>query len=155
MEPVDHEFPYVLTTGRLYAHWHTLTRTGKSAKLLKRDPDPYVEIHPADAARLGLVHGTRARIQSRRGTIHLPVRLTESVRPGLLFAPFHWGDHWGIDRAVNYLTIAATDPVSKQPELKYCAVTIEAVPEAAPEVLAAPQEAPRSLLRRLWNGSHR
>ena len=52
-EPTDREFPLVLTTGRIYAHWHTLTRTGKVDKLLKRDPEPYVEVHPLDAERLG------------------------------------------------------------------------------------------------------
>src|SRR6516225_9371396 len=50
----DHEFPLVLTTGRLYSHWHTLTRTGKCEKLVRREPGPFIEVHPADAARLGV-----------------------------------------------------------------------------------------------------
>lgn len=127
-ESVDREFPMVLTSGRIYAHWHTLTRTGKVDKLLKRDPDPYVEIHPDDALRLGVGEGQFISLQSRRGTVQLPARLTPSLRPGLLFAPFHWGDLWGEDRAVNYLTIAALDAQSNQPELKYCAVTVEPAP---------------------------
>lgn len=127
-EPTDREFPLVLTSGRIYAHWHTLTRTGKSEKLLKRDPDPYVEIHPEDARRIGAEDGQHVSIQSRRGTICLPARVSESLRPGLLFAPFHWGDLWGEDRAINYLTIAALDPQSSQPELKYCAVALEPAP---------------------------
>jgi ferredoxin-nitrate reductase len=131
-ESVDREFPLVLTSGRIYAHWHTLTRTGKVDKLLKRDPDPYVEIHPDDAQRLGVCEGQLVSLQSRRGTVQLPARLTPTVRPGLLFAPFHWGDMWGEDRAVNYLTIAALDSQSNQPELKYCAITVEpAVVDAA------------------------
>ncbi len=125
-EPIDREFPLVLTSGRIYAHWHTLTRTGKSDKLLKRDPNPYVEIHPSDARRIGVEDGQLISIQSRRGTIRLPARVSETLRPGLLFAPFHWGDLWGEDRAINYLTIAALDPQSNQPELKYCAVAVEA-----------------------------
>lgn len=125
-EVCDSEFPMVLTTGRIYAHWHTLTRTGKSNKLLKRDRDPYLEIHPLDAERLGLAEDSLASVQSRRGTIFLPVRFSTALRSGLLFAPFHWGDLWGADRAVNYLTIAALDARSKQPELKYCAVALEA-----------------------------
>jgi ferredoxin-nitrate reductase len=124
-EPADREFPLVLTTGRIYAHWHTLTRTGKVDKLLKRNPEPYVEIHPADAARLQITDGQLVTIQSRRGTVFLPVEISTAVRPGLLFAPFHWGDLWGPDRAVNYLTIAALDATSNQPELKYCAVAVE------------------------------
>lgn len=132
-EAVDGEFPLVLTTGRIYAHWHTLTRTGKSEKLLRRDSEPYLEVHPEDAARLGLAEDAVAAVQSRRGTVYLPVRISSSLRAGLLFAPFHWGDLWGEERAVNYLTIAALDPRSKQPELKYCAVAVEAAAvEAAP-----------------------
>lgn len=129
-ETPDHEFPFVLTTGRLYAHWHTLTRTGKSPKLLKRNEAPYVEIHPEDAAGLGIDEGALVQIQSRRGTVRLPARLSPTLRRGMLFTPFHWGDQWGAELAVNYLTISAFDPVSKQPELKYCAVAAEAVPDS-------------------------
>ena len=66
----DHEFPLVLTTGRLYAHWHTLTRTGKSPKLVQREPSAFVEVHPDDAASVGLVAGQLAELTSRRG--HAP-----------------------------------------------------------------------------------
>jgi ferredoxin-nitrate reductase len=127
-EPVDREFPLVLTSGRIYAHWHTLTRTGKVDKLLKRDPEPYVEVHPFDAERIGIAEGQLVSLQSRRGTIYLPARISATLRPGLLFAPFHWGDLWGEDRAVNYLTIAALDSQSNQPELKYCTVALEPAP---------------------------
>jgi ferredoxin-nitrate reductase len=142
-EPADREFPFVLTTGRLYAHWHTLTRTGKVDKLLKRDPEPYVEIHPQDAQRMGIEEGQRVLLQSRRGTVYLPARFSDAVRPGLLFAPFHWGDLWGSERAVNYLTIAALDPQSRQPELKYCAVALEAVPASDNSTLTEPVDAVR------------
>jgi ferredoxin-nitrate reductase len=125
-EAADAEFPMTLTTGRIYAHWHTLTRTGKSEKLLMRDGEPYVELHPDDAERLGVREGDDVSLQSRRGAIRLPARLSSSLQPGTLFAPFHWGDLWGEDRAVNYLTLAALDPLSKQPELKFCAVVAEA-----------------------------
>jgi ferredoxin-nitrate reductase len=124
-EAVDEEFPLVLITGRIYAHWHTLTRTGKSDKLLARDPAPYVELHPQDAARLGVDAGEVVTLQSRRGVIRLPARIVDTLQPGVLFAPFHWGDLWGEGQAVNYLTISALDPQSKQPELKYCAVAVE------------------------------
>jgi ferredoxin-nitrate reductase len=125
-EATDPEFPLVLTSGRIYAHWHTLTRTGKSDKLLTRDAKPWVEVHPSDAEQSGIQEGDLVALQSRRGTIYLPARISESLRPGLLFAPFHWGDLWGEDQSVNYLTIAALDSQSNQPELKYCAVALEA-----------------------------
>ena len=124
-ETPDHEFPLTLTTGRLYAHWHSLTRTGKSAKLLKRDPQPYIEIHPADAQPRAITEGALVQITSRRGTIRLAARLRDSLRPGTVFVPFHWGDLWSEGGAANYLTISAIGRIAKQPELKFCAVNVE------------------------------
>jgi ferredoxin-nitrate reductase len=127
----DHDFPVVLTTGRIYPHWHTLTRTAKCDKLVRRAPGPYLEIHPDDAARLGVTDGELVQVSSRRGSIQLPARLSAAAAPGTVFLPFHWGDLHAPEGAVNYLTISATDPVSRQPELKFCAVALEKV--LAPE----------------------
>jgi ferredoxin-nitrate reductase len=88
-ETTDHEFPRILTTGRLYAHWHTLTRTGKSPKLVRREPSPFVEVHPDDAAELGLAAGQWAELSSRRGLIRLPVKINPGLSQGLVFVPFH------------------------------------------------------------------
>jgi anaerobic selenocysteine-containing dehydrogenase len=109
----------------LYSHWHTLTRTGKSPKLVAREPAPFVEIHPDDAADLDAGEGEILQLTSRRGTIRLPARFNDGLRRGMLFAPFHWGDLWGRQAAANYLTISAIGRVAKQPELKYCAVHVE------------------------------
>ena len=124
----DHEFPLVLTTGRLYAHWHTLTRTAKAAKLMRREPAPFVELNPADAEALDVAEGEEVLVSSRRGHVRLPARLSEGVRPGMVFVPFHWGDEFGEGNAANYLTISAIGRVAKQPELKFCAVALEKVP---------------------------
>jgi ferredoxin-nitrate reductase len=133
-ETTDHEFPMVLTTGRLYAHWHTLTRTGKSPKLVQREPSAFVEVHPDDASELGLAQGQWAELSSRRGMIRLPVRLNPGLSRGMVFVPFHWGDLQGEHLAVNYLTIPAIGRVAKQPELKYCAVRLVRAPDSpAPE----------------------
>ncbi|MCS7016966.1 MAG: nitrate reductase [Gemmatales bacterium] len=123
----DHEFPFVLTTGRLYAHWHTLTRTGKCRKLVRREPGPFVEISAQDAARLGLREGDLVLLSSRRGAIRLPARITSTIAPGMVFVPFHWGDLHQPENATNYLTISALGRVAKQPELKFCAVNVEKV----------------------------
>lgn len=139
----DHEFPFILTTGRLYAHWHTLTRTGKCAKLVRREPGPFVELHPEDAARLGIQPGDLVLLSSRRGTIRLPARLTDQVAPGMVFVPFHWGDLFAPENAANYLTISALGRVAKQPELKFCAVSVEKVPASQPTRL--PVEEPAAL----------
>jgi ferredoxin-nitrate reductase len=127
-ETPDHEFPFVLTTGRLYAHWHTLTRTAKAEKLVRREPGPFVEVNPADAERLGLAEGQTVQLSSRRGTVQLPARLSEGVSPGMVFVPFHWGDLFAEGNAANYLTISAIGRVAKQPELKFCAVSLEIIP---------------------------
>jgi ferredoxin-nitrate reductase len=143
----DHEFPFVLTTGRLYSHWHTLTRTAKSRKLVRREPGPFVEVNADDAESLGVAEGETVLLSTRRGTVRLPVRLSAGVRPGMVFVPFHWGDLYGEGNAANYLTISAIGRVAKQPELKFCAVNLEKVP--------APRAAPRSTpgLLALVNGS--
>ena len=132
----DHEFPLVLTTGRLYSHWHTLTRTAKCDKLVRREPGPFVEVNPADAEKLELRPGELVQLSSRRGTVRLPVRLSDGVQPGMVFVPFHWGDLFGEGNAANYLTISAIGRVAKQPELKFCAVALEKVP--APRTSEAP-----------------
>ncbi len=134
----DHEFPFVLTTGRLYAHWHTLTRTAKAEKLVRREPGPFVEVNPADAERLEVEPGQMVQVSSRRGTVQLPARLSDGVPPGMVFVPFHWGDLFGEGNAANYLTISAIGRVAKQPELKFCAVNLEKV--AAPSRAAPGQE---------------
>jgi ferredoxin-nitrate reductase len=140
-EVPDHEFPFVLTTGRLYAHWHTLTRTGKAAKLVRREPGPFVEINPNDAGRLNVEDGDMMQISSRRGTIQLPASLREGVSPGMVFVPFHWGDLYGEGNAANYLTIAAIGRVAKQPELKFCAVSLEKVPQPKQRTMPLPMAA--------------
>ena len=131
-EPVTADFPFVLTTGRVKEHWHTRTRTGKVAKLVNAGSKPFVEVHPEDAGELGVREGTLLRIESKRGAVKLPARLTRDIRRGTLFAPFHWGETWSPDTAVNLLTVADYDPISKEPELKHCAVRVtraDAVPE--------------------------
>jgi ferredoxin-nitrate reductase len=144
-EVPDHEFPFVLTTGRLYAHWHTLTRTAKADKLVRREPGPFVEINPLDAAQLNVNEGDLLQLSSRRGTIQLPARLREGVLPGMVFVPFHWGDLYSPGNATNYLTISAIGRVAKQPELKFCAVSVEKVlqpvlPSPVPLAEIAPHE---------------
>lgn len=137
-EMPDHEFPFVLTTGRIYAHWHTLTRTAKNPKLVKREPEPFVEVHPEDASRLDLADGDAVQLSSRRGTIRIPVRVSDGVAPGMVFLPFHWGDKFAPDNAANYLTISAIGRLAKQPELKFCAVNLEKVPADAASAAMMP-----------------
>jgi sulfite reductase (NADPH) flavoprotein alpha-component len=120
----DGEFPFVLNTGRLQHQWHTLTKTGKIPTLNKLNPGPFVEIHPEDAAALGVRGQDRVEIRSRRGRAVLPVAVTDRVRPGNCFAPFHWNDVFGENLAINAVTGDAVDPLSLQPEFKFSAVSL-------------------------------
>jgi sulfite reductase (NADPH) flavoprotein alpha-component len=129
----DDDYPWILNTGRLQHQWHTMTKTGKVGKLVKLNPDPFVEVNPADAQAQGISHGDLLEISSRRGRVVLPAVVTDRVRPGCCFAPFHWNDEHGEYLTVNAVTSDATDPVSLQPEFKYAAVSIRRVgPAPAP-----------------------
>ncbi|WP_308169580.1 bifunctional nitrate reductase/sulfite reductase flavoprotein subunit alpha [Acrocarpospora catenulata] len=133
----DDAYPYVLNTGRLQHQWHTLTKTGKVAKLNKLNPGPFVEIHPDDAAGHQITDGDLVAVESRRGRAVLPAVLTDRVLPGTCFAPFHWNDLFGEYLSVNAVTSDAVDPLSFQPELKVCAVSLTKVPaELAPGSVA-------------------
>ena len=129
-EMPDDDFPLVLNTGRLQHQWHTMTKTGTVDKLNRLNGAPFVEVHPDDAEALGIVDGTPTEIASRRGRAILPAVVTDRVRPGSCFAPFHWNDEHGENLTVNTVTSDAVDPESLQPEFKACAVALR--PTAAP-----------------------
>ena len=132
-EMPDDSYPFLLNTGRLPHQWHTMTKTGKVAKLNKLNPGPFVEIHPGDAARLQISDDDQVEIASRRGRAVLPAVITDRVRPGNCFAPFHWNDSFGEYLSINAVTNDAVDPVSHQPEFKACAVTVTKVVVAEPD----------------------
>ncbi|WP_416977567.1 molybdopterin-dependent oxidoreductase [Streptomyces sp. T028] len=126
-EMPDDDYPFALNTGRLQHQWHTLTKTARVAKLNRLNPGPFVEVHPEDAAALGLADGDSVEVASRRGRAVLPAVVTDRVLPGSCFAPFHWNDLFGEYLSVNAVTSDAVDPLSFQPELKVCAVSLTKV----------------------------
>ncbi|MEN5111710.1 bifunctional nitrate reductase/sulfite reductase flavoprotein subunit alpha [Pseudomonas sp. TWI672] len=160
----DADYPLVLNTGRVQHQWHTLTKTGKVPALNRLEPGPFVELHPEDAARLGIQDKDQVAIRSRRGRAVLPARVSDRVMPGNCFAPFHWNDVIGEHLAINAVTCDAVDPLSLQPALKHCAVALERVageridaldlgtttlaPEPARVLLAMPPGPPRHQV--LW-----
>ncbi|MFE1364188.1 molybdopterin-dependent oxidoreductase [Streptomyces anulatus] len=141
-EMPDEDFPHLLNTGRLQHQWHTLTKTAKIARLNRLDPGPFVEIHPDDAAALGIGEDDCVEVASRRGRAVLPARITDRVRAGECFAPFHWNDLFGEYLGVNAVTNDAVDPISFQPELKLCAVRLAKVAAPAPRPEPAGAERP-------------
>ena len=130
----DDDFPLVLNTGRLQHQWHTMTKTGKVDKLNKLNSGPFVEIHPVDAVALDIVGGQPVELASRRGRAVLPAVVTDRVRPGNCFVPFHWNDEHGEYLTINALTNDAVDPDSLQPEFKVCAVSLRPVKSVDPVV---------------------
>jgi assimilatory nitrate reductase catalytic subunit len=92
-------------------------------------PEPWVEIHPKAAAKLGIAHEDRVRVRTPRGSMELKALVATTIRPDTLFIPFHYG-HRG---AVNQLTNPAVEPAVKIPEFKACAATIERLDSPAPE----------------------
>ncbi|MFH8250102.1 molybdopterin-dependent oxidoreductase [Microbacterium sp. B2969] len=133
-EQPDDDFPWVLNTGRLQHQWHTMTKTGKVDKLVRLNPDPFVEVNPADAEALGIAAGDQVEISSRRGRVVLPAVVTDRVRPGNCFAPFHWNDEHGEYLTVNAVTSDAVDSASLQPEFKFAAVSLRRVGPAPASV---------------------
>ncbi len=123
-EPPNNEYPFVLTVGRLYEHWHTMTRTGRIAKIIKKQPSPFLEIHPKDAARLGIEEGVMVEVRSRRGKARFTAKITKAIAPGTVFAPMHWGALWAENAEANILTHSEACPISLEPELKACAVKL-------------------------------
>jgi len=118
VEQPDDEYPFILTTGRLLEHWHGGTMTRRS-QLNELYPQPLIDLHEIDAARLGLKTGDVVRVQSRRGSVVLRVNVSPKASPGVVFIPMHFSE-----AAANLLTIDALDPQAKIPEFKACAVQV-------------------------------
>lgn len=121
----DADYPLVLNTGRQLEHWHTGVMTRRSRALDALAPEARVEVHPDDAARLGIADGDWTRLSSRRGSIRVQAKLTEDVAFGTLFLPMHFRE-----AAANLLTSPELDPYGKIPEFKICAVRLERLDRA-------------------------
>ena len=124
------DYPLVLNTGRLRDQWHTMTRTALAVKLNQHRPEPFVEIHPLDADRYGLVAHGLAKVVSQWGHLLARVHITENQQPGHLFIPMHWTDQYARRSGVGALVNPVVDPLSKQPESKHTPVHISAFPAA-------------------------
>ncbi|UVK43978.1 molybdopterin-dependent oxidoreductase [Mesorhizobium sp. AR07] len=119
------DYPLILNTGRVRDHWHTLTRTGKSPRLSQHIAEPFVEIHPLDAAQYEIGDADIARVSSPRGEVLVRALVTSRQRQGSLFAPMHWTDQFAAKARLDVLTAQLTDPFSGQPALKHVAARIE------------------------------
>lgn len=123
---VSDEFPLRLNTGRIRDQWHTMTRTGKSARLSGHIYEPYIEIHPADALVASLHDNELAEVCSETGSLICRVKIAEAQQQGSVFVPIHWNDQYAIRAVVDSLVKPAVDPISGQPEYKSTAVKVKA-----------------------------
>ncbi len=122
-EDVDETYPLILTTGRVISQFLSGTQTRRIGPLVDQYPEPRVEMHPALAQKLGITDEAWVTVESRRGAMTVRALVVNTIRPDTVFIPYHWADR----QAVNQLTIAAQDPISKIPAYKVCAVRVRKV----------------------------
>ena len=146
-DPVSLRYPLSLNTGRVRDQWHTMTRTALAPGLSRHIPEPYVEIHPLDAAPAGVTDGRLTCVETARGEAVVIARVTDRQRRGSLFMPMHWTDVFAPNGRVNATTSGAVDPVSGQPEFKHTPARVYGYREtwAGFYISRAPVEAPRDL----------
>jgi assimilatory nitrate reductase catalytic subunit len=121
----DAEYPMTLNTGRVRDQWHTMSRTGKAARLADHVAESFIDIHPQDALLWGVRAGELARVSSRWGAMVARVQHGGGIARGDLFIPIHWNGQTASDARVGTVVNPAVDPVSGEPELKHTPVRIE------------------------------
>ncbi len=121
-ETPDHEYPFILTTGRMLEHWHTGAMTRRSTVLDALEPGPTAALSRGSIAKLGIAPGDMVRVSTRRGVVELGARQDDAIPDGVVFIPFAF-----FEAAANRLTNPALDPFGKIPEFKYCAARVEKV----------------------------
>ncbi len=121
-------YPFVLNTGRIRDQWHSMSRTGLSARLNLHKPEPYIDIHPEDATSTGLSHGSLAQVESHWGSMLARVNHTHECRRGNIFVPMHWTGILTSKGRVGAVVNPFTDPLSFQPESKHTPVRVNAWP---------------------------
>ena len=124
-EVTDENFPLILNTGRIRDQWHTRTKTGKVKRLQTHISKPYLEMNRVDAYLRNLKDGDVAVVTSRRGSVQVTIKVTSDIREQVVFLPMHWGKLLNNDFGrANNLTNDLVDPISKEPDFKYCAVQV-------------------------------
>ena len=125
-EQTNPDFPFILTTGRVRDQWHTMSKTGKVNKLNQHIKQAFLEIHPADARKLRISDNEVTVVRSKRGEVRVKAKISPGIKQGVVFLPMHWGKVLGNDlNRANNLTNHLVDPISKEPDFKFCAVSIE------------------------------
>ncbi|CAL1519798.1 molybdopterin-dependent oxidoreductase [Chitinophaga sp. MM2321] len=134
--PTDHDYPLILTTGRIRDQWHTMSKTGKVGKLKQHIDRAFLEIHPEDARRRQIRQDDMVEINNSRGTARVKAQLTNTIKKGVVFLPMHWGKILNNDlNRANNLTQNLLDPISRQPDFKYSAVQVQRYRKPAQKIV--------------------
>ncbi|MEY3220370.1 MAG: hypothetical protein RIT27_1727 [Pseudomonadota bacterium] len=124
-QSIDLTHNFILNTGRVRDQWHTMTRTGKTARLFNHLSEPFVFIRPCDAQRVEIAEGSLVKIKNARGEIIVRAKYSNEQMKGTLFVPIHWNQQFSSHGTVNHLVAQITDDISGQPESKFTPVQIE------------------------------
>ncbi|MBK0368556.1 nitrate reductase [Flavobacterium agrisoli] len=125
VQPND-KFPFILTTGRVRDQWHTMTKTGKVARLMTHTPTPTLEINPIDAFKNNIQDGDIVEVNSENGNVRVKAKITDAIREKVVFLPMHWGKKLENDlNRTNNLTNTLIDPISKEPDFKFTSVSVK------------------------------
>ncbi|KXG84008.1 nitrate reductase [Agrobacterium bohemicum] len=146
---IDVAYPLTLNTGRIRDQWHTMTRTGKSARLSSHIAEPFIEMHPRDAMEAGIDSADLVEIESPLGKIIVRALVTERQARGNLFVPMHWNEQFAAHARVDTLVPPVTDPYSGQPASKNIAVKMQRF-QAEAFAFAVTQEKPQHLDCTYW-----
>lgn len=119
-EVPDEEYPFYLTTGRIYAHYHTGTMSRNSPSLEREIDECFLEMNPEDASEIGISEGDLVLVESRRGSISTRTKIVKTIKKNNLFLPFHF-----LESRTNILTNPSLDPIAKIPEFKVCSVRLK------------------------------
>jgi ferredoxin-nitrate reductase len=135
-EALTAEHPLILTTGRIRDQWHTRSKTGKVNKLNQHISESFVEINPQDAAVRNIRDNELVEINSLRGNVRVKAKLSDDIKPGVVFMPMHWGLILKSDlNRVNNLTNNLIDPLSKEPDFKFSAVQVQLYKKAKQKII--------------------
>ena len=121
----DEEFPLVLNTGRIRDQWHTMTRTGRAARLSDHLAEPYVDMHALDALRAGVRDDELARVRTRWGSMVARLRTSGEIVRGTIFVPIHWSAANSSDARVGAVVNPVVDAISGEPEFKHTPACVE------------------------------
>ncbi|WP_417669504.1 molybdopterin-dependent oxidoreductase [Roseibium sp.] len=145
----ERQYPFVLNTGRIRDHWHTMTRTGKTPRLSAHMAEPYAEIHPADAELIGLADAELVEVKSPHGRVVVRALISEKAQQGSVFVPMHWTDQFASKGRVDAVVAPEIDLISGQPGSKFTPVAMTRV-SAAWYGFAVLREKPAHLNADYW-----